>query len=161
LGPLPPVALNKEERNVATGSSDEFLTAQATDDTCQRILLQTFKTHMYELNKDGLLVRVSPVDGSQQAVEPQNQVPRILYMENYPHQRAIREHIACSKPFVVPLFGRGSPKASTKPLESATFAPETALRRRRNQPSEAASHEWAAGISCDGYTGTTPANQTW
>jgi hypothetical protein len=77
------ITLNNEERNVDTVSSDELQTAQAADETCQRLLLQTSKTPMYELNKDGLLVRVSPVDGSQQVVVPQNLVSRILYMEHY------------------------------------------------------------------------------
>jgi hypothetical protein len=50
------IALNTEERNVATVSSDELRTAQAADETCQSLLLQTSKTPMYELNKDGILV---------------------------------------------------------------------------------------------------------
>jgi hypothetical protein len=47
------IALNNEERNVATASSDELRTAQAAGETCQRLSLQTSKTPMYELNKDG------------------------------------------------------------------------------------------------------------
>jgi hypothetical protein len=78
------IALNTEERNVATVSSDELRTAQAADETCQRLLLQTSKTPMYDLNKDGLLVRVSPVDGSQHVVVHQSLVSHILYMEYYP-----------------------------------------------------------------------------
>jgi hypothetical protein len=78
------IALNTEKQNVATVSSDELRTAQAADETFQMLLLQTSKSPMYELNKDGLLVRVSPVDGSQHVVVPQSLVSRILYMENYP-----------------------------------------------------------------------------
>jgi Integrase zinc binding domain len=78
------ISLNNEERNVATVSSDELRTAQAADETCQRLLLQTSKTPMYELNKDGLLVRVFLVDGSQQVVVPENLVSSILYMKHYP-----------------------------------------------------------------------------
>jgi hypothetical protein len=72
------IALYNEERNVETVSSDELRTAQAADETCQRLLLQTSKATMYELKKE--FVRVSPVDGSQQEVVPQSLVSRILYM---------------------------------------------------------------------------------
>jgi hypothetical protein len=78
------IALNTEERNVAPVSSDELRTAQAADETCQRLLLQTSESPMYELNKDGIQVQVSPVDCSKQVVVPQNLVSRILYMEHYP-----------------------------------------------------------------------------
>jgi hypothetical protein len=78
------IALNNDERNVETVSSDKLRTAQAADETCQRLFLQTSKTPMYELNKYGLLVRVSPVDGSQRVVVPQNLISLILYMELYP-----------------------------------------------------------------------------
>jgi hypothetical protein len=77
------IALNTEERNVATVSSDELRTAKAADKTFQMLLLQKSKTLMYELNKDGILVRFSSFDGSQQVVVPQNLVSRILYMEHY------------------------------------------------------------------------------
>jgi hypothetical protein len=40
------IALNNEERKVATGSSDDLRTAQAAYETCQRLLLQTSKTPM-------------------------------------------------------------------------------------------------------------------
>jgi hypothetical protein len=49
---------------------------------------------MYELNNNSLLVRFSSIDGSQQVVVPANNVSGILFMEHYPHQRVIREHIS-------------------------------------------------------------------
>ena len=73
-----------KEQNVATISSDELRTAQAADITCQKLLTQTSTTSLYDLNDDGILVRVSPSDGSQQVVVPQTLVSRVLYMEHYP-----------------------------------------------------------------------------
>ena len=73
-----------KEQNVTTISSDELRTAQAADITCQKLLTQTSKTSLYDLNDDGILVRVSPSDGSQQVVVPQTLVSRVLYMEHYP-----------------------------------------------------------------------------
>jgi hypothetical protein len=127
------VALNNEERNMATVSSDELRTAQVADETCQRLLLQASKTPIYEPKKDGLIVGVYPVDGSQQVVVPQTWFLESCIWNIIPHQRAIREHIACSKPSAVLSFGCGSPKTFTKPLETATYGRETALRRRRKQ----------------------------
>jgi Integrase zinc binding domain len=66
---------------VTTISSDELRTAQATDITCQQLLT---RTSLYDLNDDGPLVRVSPIDGSQQVVIPKDLVSRIIYMEHYP-----------------------------------------------------------------------------
>jgi hypothetical protein len=71
-----------KKKNVTTVSSDELRTAQAADDTCQRLLVQTSKTSVYYLNDDGLLVRVSPRDGSREVVIPKDLVSRILYMEH-------------------------------------------------------------------------------
>ena len=73
-----------KEQNVTTISSDELRTAQAADITCQKLLTQTSTTSLYDLNDDGILVRVSPSDGSQQVVIPKDLVSRILYMEHYP-----------------------------------------------------------------------------
>ena len=71
-----------KEQNVTTISSDELRTAQAADITCQKLLNQTSRTSLYDLNDDGILVRVSPSDGSQQVVIPEDLVSMILYMEH-------------------------------------------------------------------------------
>jgi hypothetical protein len=73
-----------KEENVTTVSSDELRTAQAADDTCQRLLTHTSNTSLYDLNDEGRLVRVSPHDRSRQVVIPKDFVSKILHMEHYP-----------------------------------------------------------------------------
>jgi hypothetical protein len=132
------VMLTTEDRNVIqTGkeqivtmvSSDELRNAQAADDTCQRLLTQTSITSLYDLSDNGLLVRVSPRDGSQQVLIPKTLVSRILTWSTTPLPRVILELIVCSKPYVVPIFGRGSQKMYTKRYECATSVRKTASRK--------------------------------
>jgi hypothetical protein len=73
-----------KEQNVTTVSSDELRSAQAADDTCKRLLTQTSKSSVYDLNDDGLLERASPRDWSQQVVIPKDLDSKILCMEHYP-----------------------------------------------------------------------------
>jgi hypothetical protein len=68
------------ERDVAALSTDELRTAQAEDETCQRLLTQATKSVIYDLDQDGLLVRISPSDGSRQIVIPQELISRVLYL---------------------------------------------------------------------------------
>jgi transposase InsO family protein len=73
-----------QERDVATISRDEIRAAQSSDPTCQQILAQATRTGLYDLNEEGVLVRIAPSDGSRQVVVPRSLVVRLLFLEHYP-----------------------------------------------------------------------------
>lgn len=93
LGPSPLVGLallstsactipTGRETNVAAVSTEELRKEQATDPTCQRLLAMT--GGLYDVDDDGLLIRIAPIDGSHQVVVPDSLTSRILYLEHYP-----------------------------------------------------------------------------
>jgi hypothetical protein len=117
---------------------------------------------MYELNKDGLLVRVSPVDGSQQVVVPQNLVSRILYMEHYPpsagHPGAHRMFQTIRRTFFWPRIAEDVYE-TVRTCE--VCARNRIVEKRKTNPFKLFPRQGASVISCDGHIGTTPASQTW
>ena len=72
------------EAGVASITLDELREAQAADPDCQRFLSLTARAELFDLNDDGILVRIAPSDGSRQVVVPKVLVSRILFLEHYP-----------------------------------------------------------------------------
>jgi hypothetical protein len=72
------------ETNLAAVSKDELRREQATDPTFQRLLAMVGGALLYDVNKDGLLIRIAPIDGSLQVIVPDSLTSRILYLEHYP-----------------------------------------------------------------------------
>jgi RNase H-like domain found in reverse transcriptase/Reverse transcriptase (RNA-dependent DNA polymerase)/Integrase zinc binding domain/Chromo (CHRromatin Organisation MOdifier) domain/Integrase core domain len=72
------------ETDVESISLDELRREQTMDEDCKRLLATAPRTGLYDLDKDGLLIRIAPSDGSRQTVVPSSLVPRLLYLEHYP-----------------------------------------------------------------------------
>jgi Reverse transcriptase (RNA-dependent DNA polymerase)/Integrase zinc binding domain len=95
LGPSPLVGLailstsacsipTGRETNVAAVSTEELRREKAPDPTCQRLLAMTGGSRLYDLNDDGLLIRIAPIGGSHQVVVPDSLTSLILCLESYP-----------------------------------------------------------------------------
>jgi Integrase zinc binding domain len=72
------------ETDVESISLDELRREQTMDEDCKRLLATAPRTGLYDLDKDGLLIRIAPSDGSHQTVVPSSLVPGLLYLEHYP-----------------------------------------------------------------------------
>jgi hypothetical protein len=116
--------------DVATVSTEELLTEQAVDPVCKKLLLSADKSLLHDLNEAGILVRKSPLDGSQQIVVPQSLISRILYLEHYPpasgHPGAHRMFHTIRKTF----SGPASRKTSTRRFDNAICVPGILYRRK-------------------------------
>jgi hypothetical protein len=62
---------------------DKIREAQAADPDFQRFLSLTGRSDLFDLNDDGILIRISPSDGSRQIVVPKVLVSRVLSLEHY------------------------------------------------------------------------------
>jgi hypothetical protein len=150
-----------KEQNVTTVSSDELRTAQAADDTCQRLLTQLPKTSLYDLNDKSLLVRVSPRDGSQQVVVPKDLVSMILYMEHYPP--------SAGQPGAHRMFQSIRrtcfwPRIAEDVYETVLMCDVCARNRiaekRKTNPLKLFPANVPLEIGCDGHLGTSSPDQT-
>jgi Integrase zinc binding domain len=63
---------------------DELREAPASDPGCQRFLSQTARADFFDLNYDGILIRIAPSDWSRQIVVPKVLISRVLSLEHYP-----------------------------------------------------------------------------
>jgi hypothetical protein len=72
------------EINMSSVSLEEFRREQTKDEECKRLLATAPRTGLYDLNKDGILIRISPSGGTHQTVVPSSLVARIIYLEHYP-----------------------------------------------------------------------------
>jgi Integrase zinc binding domain len=63
---------------------DELREAQTSDPDCQRFLSQTARADLFDLNDDGILIRIARSDGSRQIVVPKVLVSLVLSLEHYP-----------------------------------------------------------------------------
>jgi hypothetical protein len=72
------------ETNVATVSLEQLSREQKNDEECKRVLKTAPRTGLYDLNQDGILIRIAPSDGTHHTVVPSSLVARILYLEHYP-----------------------------------------------------------------------------
>jgi hypothetical protein len=61
---------------------DELRERQAADPDCQLFLSLTALSDLFDLNDDGVLIRISPSDGSRQVVVHKVLVPRVLSLEH-------------------------------------------------------------------------------
>jgi hypothetical protein len=71
------------EINVAAVSTDELRREQANDPTSQGLLTMAGGARLYDVDEDGLLIRIAPIDGSRQVVVLDSLTSRILYLEHY------------------------------------------------------------------------------
>ena len=72
------------ETGAAAIAMSEFRVAQAADQDCQRFLSLSTRAGLFDLNEEGVLIRIAPSDGSRQIVVPRVLVSRILFTEHYP-----------------------------------------------------------------------------
>jgi transposase InsO family protein len=83
VGPLDVVAATSSPMPTAI-QREEFLREQAADAECQRLLNTPVTYTPFDINDDGVLVRIAPLDKSQQIVVPASLQPRLLHLEHYP-----------------------------------------------------------------------------
>jgi hypothetical protein len=65
---------------VASVSLEELRREQTKDEECKRLLATEPRTGLYDLNQDGILIRIAPSDGIHQTVVTSSLVARILYL---------------------------------------------------------------------------------
>ena len=76
----------EEIKDITPIRIETFVEEQARDGFCQRIRPELDKAtpSVYQLDKRGLLVRISPVDKSEQIVVPESLRQKVLYLAHYP-----------------------------------------------------------------------------
>jgi hypothetical protein len=72
------------ETNVASVSLEELRREQTKDEECKRLLATAPRAGLYDLNQDGILIRIAPSDGTHQTVVTFSLVAHILYLAHYP-----------------------------------------------------------------------------
>jgi Integrase zinc binding domain/RNase H-like domain found in reverse transcriptase len=65
-------------------SLEEIRHEQAIDDECDALRMSRVKDGIIDVDEDGILVRIAPLDGSRQIVVPWSLRPRILWLEHFP-----------------------------------------------------------------------------
>jgi transposase InsO family protein len=63
---------------------EEFQAEQAADTDCQRWLESAKPGNPFDIDENGLLIRIAPLDQSRQTVIPKSLQPRLLHLEHYP-----------------------------------------------------------------------------
>jgi transposase InsO family protein len=103
----------------------------------------TSGARLYDLNDDGLLIRIASIDGSHQVVVPDSLTSRILYLEHYPPAVApprgtpdVTYHAPVT---LLAAHGRGRMRdnPSARPLRAGT-----GLRRRKHLTSQTLPGKW-------------------
>jgi Integrase zinc binding domain len=64
-------------------SREEIRYEQAVDDECDALRMSRVKDGIIDVDEDGILVRIVPLDGSRQIVVPRSLRPRILWLEHF------------------------------------------------------------------------------
>ena len=72
------------EENEGALTPEEIREAQGQDDACRRLLAIQPTKGVYDLDEEGLLIRIAPSDGTRQIVVPPGLIRRVLYNEHYP-----------------------------------------------------------------------------
>jgi Integrase zinc binding domain len=54
------------------------------DDECDALRMSQVKDGIIDVDEDGILVRIAPLDGSRQIVVPWSLRPRLLWLEHFP-----------------------------------------------------------------------------
>jgi hypothetical protein len=62
-------------------SREEIRHEQAVDDECDFLRMNRVKNGIIDVDEDGILVRIAPLDGSRQIVVPWSLRPRILWLD--------------------------------------------------------------------------------
>jgi Integrase zinc binding domain len=65
-------------------SREEIRHEQAMDDECDALRMSRVKDGIIDVDEDGILVRIAPLDGSRQIVVPWSLRPRLLWLEHFP-----------------------------------------------------------------------------
>jgi Integrase zinc binding domain len=65
-------------------SREEIRHEQAMDDECDALRMSQVKDGIIDVDEDGILVRIAPLDGSRQIVISGSLRPRILWLEHFP-----------------------------------------------------------------------------
>ena len=65
-------------------SREEIRHEQAMDDECDALRISQVKDGIIDVDEDGILVRIAPLDGSRQIVVPWSLRPRLLWLEHFP-----------------------------------------------------------------------------
>jgi hypothetical protein len=74
-------------------SCEEIRLEQAVDDECDARMSRV-KNGIIDVDEDGILVRIGPLDGSRQIVVPWSLRPRPLWLEHFP---VVAAHPGCRK----------------------------------------------------------------
>jgi hypothetical protein len=75
-------------------SREEIRHEQAVDDECEALRMSRVKDGIIDVDEDGILVRIAPLDGLRQIVVPSSLRPRILWLE---HFHVVEAHPVCRK----------------------------------------------------------------
>jgi hypothetical protein len=63
---------------------EEIRHEHAMDDECDALRMSQVKDGIIDVDEDGILVRIAPLDGSRQIVVPWSLRPRLLWLEHFP-----------------------------------------------------------------------------
>jgi hypothetical protein len=84
-------------------SREEIRHEQAIDDECDALRMSRVKDGIIDVDEDGILVRIVPLDGSRQIVVPWSLRPRLLWLEHFPvveaHPGVSKMHAAMRRRF--------------------------------------------------------------
>ena len=81
----PEVLALEQDLKVEPITREELIREQQEDLACKKMRDDSKAKHsLFEEEKDGLLVRVSPIDGARQKVVPKSLQPLVLFLAHYP-----------------------------------------------------------------------------
>ncbi|CAN8067637.1 unnamed protein product [Agarophyton chilense] len=79
------MAIVEEETNVRPVTLEELIQEQAEDEYCKSVRKDVGNgITLFDINRYGVLIRHSPLDGALQKVVPRSLVPCVLYLSHYP-----------------------------------------------------------------------------
>jgi hypothetical protein len=109
-------------------SREEIRHEQAMDDECDAPRMSQVKDGIIDVDEDGILVRIAPLDGSRQIVVPWSLRPRLLLARTFPS--------CCSPPGGVENVCRYAPKILLEKHVQGSRRNRPTLCSMREEPSE-------------------------
>jgi hypothetical protein len=106
-------------------SREEIRHEQAMDDECDALRMSKVKDGIVDVEEDGILVRIAPLDGSRQIVVPWSLRPRLLWLEHFPVVAAQPGVSKCIRLCAEDSIGETCTRKSKKPSDTVQCARRT------------------------------------
>jgi hypothetical protein len=103
-------------------SREDIRHEQAMDDECDALRMNRVKEGIIDVDEDGILVRIEPLDGSRQIVVPWSLRPRLLWLEHFPVSQPTRGCRKCMPRCTAGSIGETCTRKSKKTSDTVQCA---------------------------------------